>query len=329
MVCRTSGHCVPARCAQGRAHLPGQHVVRQVLVAAHLCIEVQRVVAQALRGLLAQHAPDPVALLGGELRAPLAIELARGVVGVGRGQLDQRQHHHFLARFRRHDDTAGQVTGGAVVELLELRQRLRRHDLQGGRRRPRTVGLDREARLAPGIVGGHAPGAGRVADQPRGGERAAVVGIALREPVAAYFLGLRRGRGRAFANMGHQQRVTAHLAVVFHAVLGVFGLEIGPVAALAQQKEPVVAQAIFLVGAGVAREEVLHFLRAGGIEAGLELPVGGPRLQHVAARLGQQLGEFLAVALAEGLVHFQDEVIPPGLRVGRADDRYRDQCQNS
>src|SRR4030095_5751417 len=97
-----------------------------------------------------------------------------------------------------------------------------------------------------------------------------------------------RRRRRAFPQMRDQQRVTTHFAVVPHAVLRVFGLETGPVAALAEQQQPVVAQAVFLVSARVTREKVLDFLRRSGVQAGLQLPVGGPRLERVTAYLRQQ-----------------------------------------
>ena len=91
-----------------------------------------------------------------------------------------------------------------------------------------------------------------------------------------------------------QHRVATHLAVVVHAVLGVLGVEVGPVAALAEQQQPVVAQAIFLVGAGVAREEVLHLARTRLVEPRLEFPVGGPGFERVAAGLELGMGKVAA-----------------------------------
>ena len=89
--------------------------------------------------------------------------------------------------------------------------------------------------------------------------------------------------------VGHQQPVATHLAVVVHAVLRVLRREGGPVAPLPQQQQPVVAQPVFLVGAGIAREKILDLLRRGGVQPALQLPIGGPGLQRVAADLGQQL----------------------------------------
>ena len=64
-----------------------------------------------------------------------------------------------------------------------------------------------------------------IGDERRGGQRAAVVRVALAQPVAPHFLGQARRRGRALAQVTDQQGVAAHLAVVVHAVLGVFGRE--------------------------------------------------------------------------------------------------------
>ena len=90
-----------------------------------------------------------------------------------------------------------------------------------------------------------------------------------------------------------------------------------PVAALAQQQQPVVAQAVFLIGAGVALQEGLDFCRAGLAQAQFQFPVSRPGLQGVAACGGQQLFELLAVALAEGLVHLQQGVVATVLRLDK------------
>ena len=40
-----------------------------------------------------------------------------------------------------------------------------------------------------------------------------------------------------------------------------------PVSALAEQQQPVVAQAVFLISAGVTAEEILYFLRGRFLQA--------------------------------------------------------------
>ena len=115
--------------------------------------------------------------------------------------------------------------------------------------------------------------------------------------------------------------------------MGVLLGKLAPVAALAQEQQPVVAQAVFLVAAGIALHESLHFLRRGFVQARLQLPVGGPGFQRMAAHGGQQLFELFAVTLAEGLLHFQQGVVTTVLRLdkGRTGGQHGDDdkgCQN-
>ena len=158
------------------------------------------------------------------------------------------------------------------------------------------------------------------ADQPFGSGSAAVVGIALGVPVFAHFFRQARVNHRVF-QMLDQQRIAAHFAVVVHAEVGVFGGKTGPVAALPQQPQPVVAQPVFLVAARIAPHEVLHFLRAGLFQPGLEFPVSRPRLQRVAPGLRQQLRQPALVAAPEGFVHLYDEAVASGIGTGRLGKR--------
>ncbi len=124
-----------------------------------------------------------------------------------------------------------------------------------------------------------------------------------------------------------------HLAVIAHAELRVKFCELVPVAALAQQQQPVVAQTVFLVGASPALQESVHLSGLGLLQPRTQFPVRGPGLQGMAARARQQRGKPLLVALAEGLLHLQDGVIAavlrPGPRRGGGQGSAGDQrCQN-
>ncbi len=120
-------------------------------------------------------------------------------------------------------------------------------------------------------------------------------------PVAQYLVG--RAGGRGALDLVHEQGVAAHFAVVVHAVERMQFAELRPVAALADEQQPVVAQPVFLVGAGVALQEGRHVLRRGLVEPGAQFPVGAPGFQHVAAHVRQELREPRAVAPAVGLLH--------------------------
>ena len=164
---------------------------------------------------------------------------------------------------------------------------------------------------------------------------AAVTAVALAVPQAAHFIGqccgLRTLGGLLQAV--HIHRVAAHLAVVAHAVVGVQFGKAGPITALAQQQQPVVAQAVFLVGTGPAGQKGLHFIGLGLVQAGAQLPVSGPGLQGVAARGGQQLAQALALAFAKGLLHLQQGVVSAvlclhGRREGCQHRGCEQRCQN-
>ena len=70
-------------------------------------------------------------------------------------------------------------------------------------------------------------------------------------------------KGQAAFDAGNGQVVAAQLLVVLHPKLGVQAFKFCPVAPLAQQQQPVVAQAVFLVGAAPALQEVFHLLGRG------------------------------------------------------------------
>ena len=137
---------------------------------------------------------------------------------------------------------------------------------------------------------------------------AAVVAIALCVPQPHHFL---RGMlGLAALNGLHRQLIAAHLAVVLHAELGQQALKVCPLPALAQQQQPVIAHAVFLVGAAPALQKCLNFRRPRSIETALELPVRGPRLQGVTCRLWQERGQSGLIALSGSFLHLQQNIVP-------------------
>ena len=150
--------------------------------------------------------------------------------------------------------------------------------------------------------------------QPSSGSRWA-------QPVAPHFLGKARRRRRAFAQVRDQQRVATHFAVVVHAVLRVFGREIRPVAPLAQQQQPVVAQAVLLVGARDSGRKNPGLPAAWPCPGGFSAPNTRPRAPVRGRAPRQQLREPVPVALAKRLMHFQDQIVGLGLGLGLAGRR--------
>ena len=141
----------------------------------------------------------------------------------------------------------------------------------------------------------------QVFDQPG----AAIVGVALGLPQAQGFGG---HLGAAEHGVGGQG-IAARLAVVAHAVLGVFGRHGRPVAPLAQLQQPVVAQPVFVIAAGVALQKGLDLGFGGGVQPHPQRPVGGQRFERMALGLGQQALQPGGIALAEGLVHLQHDLV--------------------
>ncbi|MNS77225.1 hypothetical protein D3C72_1108030 [compost metagenome] len=117
----------------------------------------------------------------------------------------------------------------------------------------------------------------------------------------------------ALGQIDHR-RIAALLTVVAHAEGRVQRVEIAPVAALAQQAQPVVAQAVFLISASPAGEKGLHLVLRGFLQARAQLPIGRPGFQHMAACRWQQLAQLGLVALAEGLLHVHDDIVARHLR---------------
>ena len=313
--------------SQCGACLPGQHLVAQIAVARDLGEVIQRVRPEFSGRLPADDAPHPVALLCRQLRGPFAFQQNGGALDVGGRQFDQGQRDQLAARFGDRQQAAGQELRRAVVQVVERDHRSRRCDFHRCRCRPWPIGFGRQPGLAPRVVQRQAAAAMAIGHQRPRGQSTTVVRFTLREPVTPNLLGqIGRGRG-AIAQVLGQQRITAHFPIVVHPVTRVFGGERRPVAPLPQHQQPVVAHPVFLVAAGVAAHEVLHFLRAGDIEAGSQFPIGGPGLKGMAAGCWQQLAEAGPVSLPESLAHFKDDLVA-GLGWGLTAQRHREQCQN-
>ena len=294
--------------AQGSSHFPGQQVVVQVAVFLHFGKVVDGVVLQFLGGLFADHAPRPVALLGAQLNGPALAEQIRGLVRVFRGQSDQRQHGKLFAAAGDGQDALVQVFGGVRVDQVHLLGQAGRLDVNGQLRRAGTVRVHGDAGLAPQVQ--RLDLAARV--QVLGHVSAAVIGIALRVPKPQRFFG---HIGLAVHGFGGQG-VATHLAVVTHAKARIFGGESGPIAALAQLQQPVVAQAVFVVAACVGVQKTADFSAGGGVQAGPNVPIGGQGLQHMATGLGQQGRQAVGVFFPEGLVHLQQHLVASVLGLG-------------
>ena len=137
-------------------------------------------------------------------------------------------------------------------------------------------------------------------------------------PQARDFLGAAGSVGTWVAQVLHPQGVAAHLGVVVHAKVADLVLESGPVAPLAQQQQPVVAQAVFLVGAGPARQKSRDVRCRRVRQAQAHVPVGGPGFEHMTAHLRQQGLQAAAVAPVKGLSNIEHGLIGRRERRGRA-----------
>ena len=190
----------------------------------------------------------------------------------------------------------------------------------------RAAGLGEETHPLPHIGSADLPGI----EQGRAEQRAAVVAVLLRQPgrgagVFHVFAGLRVG----------DERIAGDLAIVVHAKARELRGDVGPVAAPPELEQPVVAQAIFDVGAAPLLGE--------GIEVGLlrvadavrQLPVVDPHRQRVLLGRGTraQCREASAVVLAESVAGV-DRAHVEVERVGRARQRRthqgsRERCRES
>ncbi len=306
-------HSAPVPGTQGGARHPGQVVaVHEVDFSAGEVF--QRVVVQLLRCALADHAPEPAALFLRELGFPArALHLQRRERRFFIRQADDGQRHQLLGARADRGDLFVQVLGGVAGDGADGGHPARvehRHGLFG---RARAVGLHCE----PGAPPDHFGSEMAAVEQGLRGGGAAVVGVALAQPEALHLGGHHIG-GRAPVHRVEHQGVTTQLTVVVHAVVGQLAGQGGPVVLLAQLQQPVVAQAVFPIGAGVARQRGAHLLRAGGLQPGFHFPVARQGFEHVAVHAGQQGAELRAVVASERFAHLQQGRVGTGLRPGKA-----------
>jgi len=122
--------------------------------------------------------------------------------------------------------------------------------------------------------------------------------------------------GGHIGTIGHkisQRRVALDRAVIAHAVQRVLGVEGLPIGSAAQLQQPVGAQAVFLVGAGVGVQEGQNLRLIGRVQAVGQLPIRGPGFEHVAFELGQSGSHRTAVAPPVGLGHVQQSGVKTGV----------------
>ena len=165
--------------------------------------------------------------------------------------------------------------------------------------------LHHQSRFAPNVQGADE----FVVVQTIRRQGATIFGFAHVEPIALDLFGNEAAIARAFGNQLNGQRIATHFAVVFHAVVGVFGFEIRPIAAIAQELQPIVTQAVFLVSACILTQKRPNFIAAGFVQTGAQLPISRPRLQQMSFDLGQQIAEPPLVPLLKGLRHIGDDGI--------------------
>ena len=265
-------------------------------------------VRQLERGLLAQARPHPGADVGWQAVGPALAHLGGGGVGVVGGALDEGECGQFGRLAIACGALARKVTLRVVAEFVDGAGHVCAE--QGGRLacHARAAGLDRHARLAPDVGRRQSLGV----EQGRGEQRAAFVGVALCEPGAARF-----GGDVLAVLVAHQQPIAAHFAVVGQLEARLFGAKVGPVAAVAEFEQPVVAQAVFEVAARPAGVEGVELVLACFAQAVVQFPVVGPHRQRVLGRKrgGARGGQPRTVALAQGFARFKNRV-GGGLRAG-------------
>ena len=252
------------------------------------------------RGVFAGGGPGIRRTLGAELLCETTGQLRGGVVGVVAGRAHHGQQGQLGARAAQ--DFFVEAPEHTCRALEDLAHGLRRdvaHQPRGQARGAWPVAFHRQARFRPGVFGLELAGLIKRAGQ----ERAAVVSVALRKPG-----GTRRVGHVLPCLVLHQHLVAADLAVVVHAVGGDVAAEVGPVAAPAEFQQPIVAQAVFHVGAAPARVEGVELALLRFTQAVAELPVVDPHSQRVVGTCLAQRHQPRLVALAQRLARFIDGV---------------------
>ena len=268
-----------------------------------------RRVGQQLHGrLLRDRSPRPGGEVGRQRAFPAVGERARGCVGVVAGHAHQRQGGQLgVEAAAAGGGLAGEETGRAVGQLLDLGGRIQAHQGRCLACRADAAGVHREAGLAPGVCR-----ADDLRVEQRGGEqRAALVGVALREPGGAC------GVAHVLAvEVPGEQGVAGDLAVVVHAKARVVGAEPGPVVSVAELEQPIVAQAVLDVAAAPALVERVDLVLRDLGDAVAQLPVVGPHRERMLRReRGRAVGDEARLVLLAERFPCVDDGIARDLRV--------------
>ena len=294
-------HYVPAPGAQGGAGGPDQVVFVHVLELP-LGKVAHGVVREFLGGAFANHAPDPAALFLCELGFPAQLLHFRGGFGgLLVGQADERQRHEFAGLRTQRSELVVEVLAGVQVDGVDRLDPVRIQQTHGLGGDAQAVVFHAQAGAQPSRVGGEL----FVFEQLRRCAGTGFVGVFEGQPGVLHGIGYVSALGAVV----RLQAVTPDGAFIVHAVGRQLALEAGPIAAAAQDLQPLGTQAVFLVGTAVTVQEVLNICVAGIVEPGRHVPIGRPGLQQVVACLGQQGRQALAVALFVGLRHVEDGVV--------------------
>jgi hypothetical protein len=241
----------PIAASECGTRFPNEQIVIQVLIARHFVEVTVGVVLQFLRGLFANHGPNPVVLFFGEHQAPFFFELLCGFVGVGVGNANEGQDGEFFAFLGDGQDVLVQIFLRVRVNQDGLFAEFARFNVERQLGNARAVVVHGQAGFAPHIECVNF---------------FQVVQFVCR--VGASVFSVSEGIPKAFElgngfRFGEQwlgcQGVATHLSVVVHAKAWVLLREDGPVTLSAQLQQPIVAQTIFGIGACVLRQKLLNF----------------------------------------------------------------------
>ena len=313
-------HLRPLACAQRGARGPHQ-VVFVHLVKATFGVKAQRCGVALLGGALADHAPDPAAFLGGELGAPAQFfNFNGGFLRLQIGLADQRQRHKLAGLGPQRGELVAQVFAGVEVNgvdsfdpfFVQAAHRLGGH--------AQAVVFHAKAGAHPGHLGLQLFGL----DQLFGHAGAGVIGLAQAQPQVLHLPGHIGAAGGQVA----PQAIALDATVVAHAVLGKLLPKGGPFAVAPELQQPVGAQAVFLVGAGVAGQKALNLGFGCLVEPGTQFPISGPGLQGRAFGCGQKAGEAFLVALFVGLGHVEHGLFGARGVLGLGNGRARSQARH-
>ena len=300
------------------------------LVKAALGVKAQRGGVALLGGAFANHAPNPAALLSRELGAPAQFfDLNGRVLRLQIGLANQRQRHKLAGLGPQRCEFVAQVFAGVEVNGVDGLDPFLVHGAHGLGGHAQAVVFHAKAGAHPGHLGLQLFGLNQLFGQAS----ASFVGVALPQPQVLHLPGHIGAAGGPVA----PQAVALDATVVAHAVLGKLLPKGGPFAVAPELQQPVGAQAVFLVGAGVAGQKALNLGLARRVQPGGQFPVRGPGLQGRAFGCRQQAGEAFLVALLVSLGHVEHGLVVAwgvlglGAGGGRSQARHRavgQSCQN-